>query len=171
MKKFLIAAAVLAAFPLAAAADITKEDIKKLIGAGISDEVIVTFIRSHGPVSKLSPDDLIELKQAGASEKVLGAVAGGASAPAQKVVVQRNVAVPQTTVVYDTPTYTYLPSAAWCSSHYLYDSCYGVRPYTFSSYYYPRYSYSYWPSTSFYFSRGHSHSHGSRHGWSIRGCW
>ncbi len=166
MRKFMMATAVLAAFPLAASADITKEDIKKLMGAGISDEVIVTFIRSHGPVSRLSPDDLVELKQAGASEKVLGAVV---AAPAQKVVAERNVAVPQTTVVYETPTYYYAPSTGWCSSHFVYDSCYGVRPYYYSSYSYPRYSYSCWPSTSFIYSRGYSCS--PRHGWSVRWGW
>src|SRR5258707_14757989 len=85
MKKFAMALAILAALPLAAVAQVSKEDLKKLSAAGISDEVILSYVRSNGGVAKLSADDVIELKQAGASEKLLSTVLAGvpASAPMQ----------------------------------------------------------------------------------------
>ena len=76
------------------------------MAAGISDEVVVTYIRTHGPVAKLTPDDLVELKKAGASDKVLNAVAGdsapAAAAPPKVVerVIEKKVYVPRTTYVY-----------------------------------------------------------------------
>lgn len=150
MKKVMLAFAFLASVPLAAAADVSKEDIKKLVAAGISEDVILTYIRTHGPVAKLTSDDMVELKQAGASQKILNAVAGDstpAAAPAQKVVervVEKKVYVPRTTYVYDRspvyyssyPTYSY----GVYSSYYNYCSPY-YRSYSYS---YPRYrSYSY----------------------------
>ena len=137
MKKFVLALAALAAFPLAAAADVTKEDIRKLVGAGVSDEVIVTFIRSNGPVQKMSSDDLIELKQSGASERVLGAlIETPKPAPARPQTTVREV--PETTTyVYTSPAYT--PS--YYGAYY-----YGYPPYAGYSYSYPYPRYSYAPS-------------------------
>ena len=145
MKNIAIAIAILAAAPLAASADVSKEDIKKLAAAGVGEEVILTFIRSNGPVTRLSADDVIELKAAGASEKVLWALVGEpAAAPriqVEKQVVERPVYVPSTTYVYETPSYatSYYPYSYpyyWPS---YYSSCY--PQYSYSSYY-PRYSYS-----------------------------
>ncbi|HXX92338.1 MAG TPA: hypothetical protein VEN81_01810 [Planctomycetota bacterium] len=51
--------------------DVTKEDVKKLVAAGVSENAIVSFIRSHGPVSPLSSEDLIELRKAKVSERIL----------------------------------------------------------------------------------------------------
>lgn len=161
MKKFALAFATLAALPLAAAADVSKEDIRKLVAAGVGDEVIVSFIRANSPVHKLSADDVVELKQAGASERVLGALMGSApAAPARRVetverVVEQPVYVPQTTYVYSTPYYygSYYPSS------YYYGSCY-------PSYYYPRYSYSSYCGPTYY--RGYSGYAG--YGYGYRSC-
>ena len=156
MKTTLATFAFLAALPLAAAAQATKDDIKKLAAAGVSDDVILTYVRANGPLPKLSADDIIELKQAGAGEKVLNALAGqttalapaAAPAPARTEVVERVVERP--TYVYTTPSV----SSYWCSSHYCYDTCHTyVRPIvTYSSYYYHRpyyYSHYYYrPSVS-----------------------
>jgi hypothetical protein len=133
MKKVALAFSVLAALPLAAAADVSKEDVKKLVAAGIGEDVILTFIRANGPVQKLSADDVVELKQAGATEKVLGALMGGASRPAPATqVVEKPVYVPQTTYVYSTPTYA-------------------------GSYYYPSsYYYGYWGPSYYYYPRTYS---------------
>ena len=160
MKKFALGIGFAAALVLSAAADVSKEDIKKLVAAGISDDVILTYVRANGPVDKLSPDDVIELKEAGASQVVLSAVIAKKPAPAPvpapqpKVVervVERKVYVPRSTYVYDSPTYLYSGSSTYCSSHLLYDSCVTYSPrYSYRTYY-PRYSFSsYRYSPSYY---------------------
>ncbi|HEX7899644.1 MAG TPA: hypothetical protein VF950_17880 [Planctomycetota bacterium] len=136
MKKTFAALAFLAALPLAAAAQVSKEDIKKLVAAGVSEDVVLTYVRANGPAPRMSADDLIELKQAGAGEKVLAALASGTtSAPAPRPqVVEQPAYAPQTTYVYSTPP----ASSYWCSSHYSYDGC--------STYVRPVVSYGYYPS-------------------------
>ncbi|HLF93091.1 MAG TPA: hypothetical protein VJB14_06505 [Planctomycetota bacterium] len=158
MKKLALALGLLAAAPLAASADVTKDDIRKLAAAGVGDEVILAFIRSNGPVARLSADDIVELKQAGAGEKVLSALVGGSSAP-QKVqtqivekVVERPVYVPSsTTYVVDTPSY-YYPSYyysnyAWPGYYSSYYSNCSPR-YSYSSYCGPRFGVSYYGGSS-----------------------
>jgi len=157
MKMFALAFATLAALPIAAAADVSKEDIRKLVAAGVGDEVIVSFIRANSPVHKLSADDVVELKQAGASERVLGALMGSApAAPARRVeTVEQPVYVPQTTYVYSTPSYY---TGGYYSPSYYYGSYY-------PSYYYPRYSYSSYCGPTYY--RGYS---GNGYGYGYRSC-
>ncbi len=139
--------ALFAALPLAAAAQVPKEDIKKLAVAGVSEDVILTYVRANGGAPRMSADDLVELKQAGVGDRVLAALAGTStsSAPAEYAS-ERAVERP----AYATrPTYAYAtPSApvGWCGSHYAYDYC---APYY--SYYRPTYLYastypSYWGS-------------------------
>ena len=55
--------------------DLTKEDVKTLVAAGVSDDVIVLYIQKHGPISPpLTSDDLIDLRNSKVSEKVLSAL-------------------------------------------------------------------------------------------------
>ena len=89
MKTLAMTIALLAGLPLAASAQVTKEDLKKLSAAGISDEVILSYVKSNGGVAKLSADDVIELKQAGASEKLLSSVLAGVPAAAPMQVPER----------------------------------------------------------------------------------
>jgi len=123
MKKLSLALAFLAALPLAAAAQVTKEDLKKLAAAGISDDVILSYVRANGGVARLSADDVIELKTAGASEKVLAVALGNAPAPAPA---QSAPSVPQSyytaersypssTYVYDSSPYYYTPSVSYAA--------------------------------------------------------
>ena len=151
MKKLAFALTLLASLPLAA--QVTKEDIKKLAAAGISDEVILSYVKSNGPVAKLSAEDVVELKQAGASEKVLSVVlSSSAATPApapeyrnESRVVERQVySPPATTYVYDSSPYYY---PYYSSSYY---SGYYPRYYypTYSSYCAPRYSYASYCSPS-----------------------
>jgi hypothetical protein len=74
MKKMALAMALLTVVPMALSADVSKEDLKKLCAAGISDKVILSFVKSNGPLVKLSADDVLELKQVGASNSLLAAV-------------------------------------------------------------------------------------------------
>jgi hypothetical protein len=133
MKMMTLTLAFLAGMPLALMAQVSKDDLKKLTAAGISDGVILSYVRSHGPVEKLSAEDVIELKKAGASENLLTALLGNAgaaarpssapSAPAQAV-----SPAPSTTVVYETtPSYSpsvyydgYYPAyySPWYSGYY-----------------------------------------------------
>src|SRR5262245_19939343 len=85
------------ALPLALAAQVTKEDIKKLTAAGISDEVILSYVKANGPVAKLSAEDVIELKQAGASEKLLSVILD--SPQSERAVEKQGVTRPATTSV------------------------------------------------------------------------
>ena len=168
MVKSLATLAFLAVLPLAAAAQVSKEDIKKLVAAGVSEDVVLTYVRANGPAPRMSADDLIELKQAGAGDRVLSALAGGSPSPAPvpvpavrtevvERVVERPVYVPQTAYVYSNPGV----STYWCSSHYSYDGCsHYVRPIvTYASYSsysscYPRsyYSPSYFGSSYYHCS-------------------
>lgn len=159
MKKLALAIAILAAAPLAASADVSKEDIKKLAAAGVGDEVILAFIRSNGPVARLSADDIVELKQAGAGERVLAAVAGGSAAPAPRTqIVEKTQVVEKPVYVPSTPTYVvdyspayytprwYYSSYAWPS--YYYSSCY--PRYSYSAYCAPRVGFSYYSGSRCY---------------------
>jgi hypothetical protein len=159
MKTVAMTLMLLAGVPLALAAQVSKEDIKKLCSAGISDEVILGYVKANGPVAKLSAEDVIELKQAGASEKLLSVILSapaGAPAPdrgGEKQVVTR----PATNTVvtdspyYSTPTSYYYDSYPYYSSYYPY---YYPSYYSYYPYYYPRY-YSYcYPSLSVGFSTG-----------------
>src|SRR5450631_1824196 len=74
MRKMMMMLLFLAAGPLFLAAEVSKEDLKKLVAAGISDNVIVSFIQTNGPVAKLTPEDLIELKTAGMRESLLATI-------------------------------------------------------------------------------------------------
>ena len=143
MKTLTIALAFLAGLPLAASAQVTKEDIKKLTGAGISDDVILSYVKANGGVARLSADDMVELKQSGASEKLLSSILSVApSAEPRTAPAAAPAPAPANTYVYNTTPYYYTPSSAYYSDYYY--------P---SSYYYPYYSYSYYPryySTSCY---------------------
>jgi hypothetical protein len=67
--------------PAASTAPLANEEIVKLLGAGIGEEVIVAKVRSSRCVTDGSVDALIALKEAGATEAVLEAVAGNGCAP------------------------------------------------------------------------------------------
>jgi hypothetical protein len=62
--------------------DLSKDDVKRLVAAGISDDVIVVYIRMHGPVlPPLTTRDIIELREANVSEKVLTAMIESSKEP------------------------------------------------------------------------------------------
>ena len=57
----------------ASAADTTKEDIITLSRAGVSEKVILNFIRTNGSVQRLTAADVVELKKLGVSDVVVTA--------------------------------------------------------------------------------------------------
>ena len=142
MKKYAMALTFLAALPLALAAQVTKEDLKKLAAAGISDDVIVSYIKANGGVARLSADDVIELKQAGATEKVLSVALGTTPASSAPAAESRNYTAERT---YDTPSTTYVynttPASYYTTPAVSYSIGFGY-PYYYPYYYsscYPRY--------------------------------
>src|SRR5688572_24612997 len=79
--KTLATLVLLAAAPGLAAAQATKEDLKKLAKAGISEDVILTYIRANGYSGKPSSDDLVELKDAGVTDRILAGILSPEPAP------------------------------------------------------------------------------------------
>ena len=63
--------AILALLSAAAVADVGKEELKKLAQAGLSDDLILGYVRHKGPVVRLSADDVLELKKAGLSDSLI----------------------------------------------------------------------------------------------------
>ena len=82
MRKFALAAFLAVFAPvLIAQQSMNNDSVIKLCKAGLSDDVIVTTINSSQGDYKTAPDDLVALKTAGASDKVVAAVVVKASAP------------------------------------------------------------------------------------------
>ena len=103
----------------ACTAEVTKEDLKKLAGAQVSDSVVIAYVRSHGPMPKLSAQDFIDLKTAGVSEKGLEEVAAGDPKPApapqtvRTQVIERRVHVVPPPAVVCVPRVCYGPWRPW----------------------------------------------------------
>lgn len=142
-KRLATALVLWAAFPLAAAAGVSKEDVEKLARAGLSDDVILSFIRANGPAPKLSADDLVELKQAGASDRVLAVLAGTTSPapPSQAAFAEGNACPPPATYVVREPVvYASAYSIPWYYACWGWPSYYYGYPYRYYVYLgYPRY--------------------------------
>ena len=145
MKRCTLFLVLFLTIPLVASADVTKEDIRKLVSNNISDSVIVAFIRANQPVHQLTSDEIIELKNIGASDAVLEALVGTSTQPARTATANTNAPVQQVvqnrTVVVERQT----PSTVYYASGYpyAYDSAY------YTSYSYPAYSYNYYPTYSY----------------------
>ena len=147
MKTWLLSLGFLAALPLAAAAQASVEDLRKLAAAGVGDDVILAFVRAHGAPSKLGAGEVAELKKAGVSDRVLQSLIGTPSeapAPAPERaterVVERPVYVPRT--YFETePYYPVSYSYASYPSYYSYPG-YSYRPF-YGGWHYPSYGYGY----------------------------
>jgi len=142
---------LLAAAPGFAAAQATKEDLKKLSKAGVSDDVILAYIKANGLATKPSSDDLVELKAAGLSDKLLAGILTPAEAPKPQAA-EREAPAPTpapapATVYVEQPTVyatgywsvgrTYSYPSSYCAPVYRpYYSGSICRPY-YSSYYRP----------------------------------
>jgi hypothetical protein len=81
MKKFVFTFILAGLAPACAFADVTKEEIRRLLAAGVSEDIILTYVRQHGPVARLSADDLVDLKAAGAGDRILSLLLSSQSVP------------------------------------------------------------------------------------------
>lgn len=114
MKNSITALAFLLATPLAIRAEVTKEDLRKLCAAGISDATILTYVRANPPLRTLTAIDLVDLRRAGASDILLSSLLGlatGTASPGEEL-----TPAPAVSEVYTVP--------ASDQSTVSYDSCY-----------------------------------------------
>jgi len=99
MQKIIGTLAAVLLLSAASFAEVTKEDLKKLAEAQVSDGVVLAYVRSHGPMPKWSAQDMIELEGADVSENVLEQIAAGdpkkvpTPAPVRTDVIARRVHV------------------------------------------------------------------------------
>jgi hypothetical protein len=71
---YVILAVIALSLPVAAQAPMTNETVTTMTKAGLSEEVIVSSINSHSAAFKTEPSDLVALKKAGVSNKVIAAM-------------------------------------------------------------------------------------------------
>jgi hypothetical protein len=141
---------------------VTKDEVRKLLDAGISDQTIIEYIRNNGPSEPLSVDEVTELKEAGASDAVLKAMLD-ASRTSDAVTPSH----PSRDSYTDTPRsyYSYNYYHPYPYSYY-YGPSYYYAPYAYPRYYYPRsyysypyrYSHPYRYSTPYRYTRPYPHS-------------
>ena len=74
--------AMLLAAVCSAQAPMTNESIKKMVKAGLNDDIVIGTIKSQPANYSTAPDDLIGLKTAGVSDRVISALVGKMSAGA-----------------------------------------------------------------------------------------
>jgi hypothetical protein len=80
---------------LAAQQPMGNDDVVKMVKAGLSDDIIVTSINASPGTYDTSPNGLIALKQAGASDKVIAAIVAKAGpAPSASAAVPAAPALP-----------------------------------------------------------------------------
>src|SRR5579863_10206850 len=66
----------------AAQQPLTNEGIIKMVKSGLGEDIIVTMIERQPGTFSITADDLVRLKQAGATDKVLAAMLRKAGTPA-----------------------------------------------------------------------------------------
>ena len=129
----------------ALAGDVTREDVIKLATAGLSDDLIITFLDAKGARFDLSAGGVVSLKEGGVSEAVIAHMllsnvpaAVPVSNPALKVTktpASKTRSLPRLLQGrYDTTRSYYIPvrGPIYYSSRYCYPS--------YRAYCYPRYS-------------------------------
>ena len=157
MKK-LVLGILAAAFALPAGADVTKQDILTLSKAGVSDDVIVSYVRKNGPIAKLSVEDVVELKKAKVSDPVMKVllepdVAKEVKAAPKKRTITRYTSDP----ALNYPRYPYYGARSYTT--YL-----GPTPLTYVPYRYSHCNTFYsGHSASYRYETGHHYGYGSRH--------
>lgn len=109
----------------AAAAAVTNFDLVEMTRAGLSEDVIISSMRSRGVRLDLSPQQLIALKQQGVSDRVVmaaqsmgaGRAVPGSTAPV--ALVSEVPPPPPTVIVRPAPVYYYDPwGPPWPHRHY-----------------------------------------------------
>src|SRR5579859_2597834 len=111
MKITTLAMALPIGAPQAGSADVSKEELRRLHAARISDDVNLEFVRSSGPVVSLASDDVVELNQTGANDALLAAVLAASSPAASPSPVFAPPGLPsESHLAPSGPAYTPIPS-------------------------------------------------------------
>ena len=79
--RILAAIVLILAGALWAQTALTNESVVKLVKAGLSEDLVISTINAQPCRFSITPDDLIQLKQAGVTEKVIAVMLGKASSP------------------------------------------------------------------------------------------
>ena len=133
--KALWTALVLLASPLPLLAEVTREEVRRLLDAHVSETTIMAYVQRNGPMEAMSVEDLGELKGAGASDNLLKAlIQAQASTYGQAPSPSTEPSYPDSTTPYD--------YSAASPYDYSYASPYDAYPY-YSAYYPYSYPYSY----------------------------
>ncbi len=153
----------------AMAQDVTKEDVVKLSKAGLSDQVIIEFMKSRNTRIALTANDVVDLKAAGVGNGVITFMLE--SPPQEKVDGNRGCGAAEARSTSVTVQPTVVTPPAYSGSPYYY---YGDGPYYYGygypyryRYYYP-YTYSHVYSRPWHYGYTHygytGYGHGS-YGW------
>ncbi len=112
---------------------LTVADVKALVRAGISDDIIISQIRNSRTVYHLSTAQIIDLKNFGASEKLIDFMINTPTmVPSAEVAAptsQPPAPLPQTVVVAPGPGYYWVPGLwFWFGGHWVWHDGYWHRP-------------------------------------------
>jgi len=173
--KALWTALVLLASSLPALAEVSKEEVRRLLDAHVSEQTIISYVQRNGPMEALSVEDLGDLKGAGASDTLLQALIQAQTSSSYNQTPSTD-STPYTTgsstVVYESPQYYYYPSSGYPTYSYSYPAPYysTYYPYPYYPYrYYSSYPYRYYPNRYYsptYYGhsyQGHSGYYGTPH--------
>jgi hypothetical protein len=97
IQRFLILATLSLAASATAQQSYNNDSIIKLVKAGLSDDLIISTIEGQAGHYDTTPDGIIALKAAGVSDKIVAAIVGKPSGPAQPVVAPTDLAPPGNT--------------------------------------------------------------------------
>ena len=100
----------------ASSTGLTVDGVISLVGAGISDDLIIAKIQKSGQTFDLSTDDMVRLKKAGASDTVMKAMMSGTPAPAAASAVPAAARMPLVHRRLRLPRIRCPKTPAWASS-------------------------------------------------------
>ena len=124
--KTLWTALVLLSSSLPLVAQVSKEEVRKLLDAHLSDQTILAFVHRNGPMDAMSVEDLAELNGAGASDNLLMAlIQAQVYAPNSSTEPSYSTPPPDSTSPYPDYSSSYVSSPSFDYSPYYYPSDWG----------------------------------------------
>ena len=103
-----------------AAQAVTNFDLVEMTRAGVSEDVIISTIRSRGGRFDLSPNGLIALKQSGVSDRVVMAAQSSAPGPFAPAVAPAIIGPPPAVIVQPAPVVRFYSGPSWGYHHHFY---------------------------------------------------
>ena len=103
-----------------AAQAVTNFDLVEMTRAGVSEDVIISTIRSRGGRFDLSPNGLIALKQSGVGDRVVMAAQTSAPAPFAPAMAPAVIGPPPAIYVQPAPVVHFYSGPSWGYRHHFY---------------------------------------------------